>query len=97
MFYVAVDRPLEDILRRLEIIFKENNIEILLKEEKDSNTFPAKATVLSGKYKDKVFKISIVSWKDKITVSLVFPKKTFSQEEKEFLKTILEKIKDENN
>ncbi len=97
MFYVAVDKPIDSLINQIENILKDNNIEILSKEEKNSGTLSAKAVVLTLKYENKIFKLSIVAWKDKATVSLVFPKREFSEEEKEFLKNLLEKLKDESS
>ncbi len=97
MFYIAVDKTLDSLINQIENILKDNNIEILSKEEKNSGTLSAKAVVLTLRYKNKIFKMSIVSWKDKATVSLVFPKKEFSEEEKRFLKNLLEKLKDESS
>ncbi len=93
MFYIAVDKPLNNLINQIENILKDNNIEILSKEEKNSGTLSAKAVVLTLRYKNKIFKMSTVAWKDKVTVSLVFPKKEFSEEEKKFLKNLLEKLK----
>ncbi len=96
MFYIAVDKPLDKLVKDLKKTFEKNSIKVLSEEEKEG-TLSAKATVFTLKYKDKIFKVSVVNLKDKTTVSAIFPKKIFSEEEKDFIKKFLEKVKDENS
>ncbi len=83
MFYKSVDKEITDILEEIK-----KHIDIIDIQEKKGDIPLAKIFIITAQYRDKPFKISLVSFKGKTTISVVFSKKLFSEDEIKYLKNI---------
>ncbi len=93
MIYKTVEKPLDETLELLKKTFEGNNIHILSIEEKQSeNISNIKLVVITAEINKKPFRVSLIQEKEKTILSVVFPKKLFTDKEQKSISKSIQNL-----
>ncbi|NPA54044.1 MAG: hypothetical protein GXO21_05185 [Aquificae bacterium] len=93
MIYKTIEKNLDETLKFLKKEFEKNNISILsIEEKKEGKIQNIKLLILTAEKDKKVFKVSLIEKQGKTIASIIFPKKVFSEKEKDLIKNLLNKV-----